>query len=235
MDWEAIIKAYPEDEDGIKRARRVHEAVAEAVAGLEIPSLEQVPAAGGPASFLPVSELAGICRAVWRDVLGKEPDVDFEKALQAFMAEDEGEQPDKDADEALPIFLRPAVTEFLKALKDKNAGLIPADRNKGDCPFCGSEPGICFDSESSRDLHCLLCGHSWRFARVRCPFCGNSDHTALGYFDSEEIRGVRVYYCSECKRYIKVIDTGQHPAHDAETEDVLSLALDAVAREEGYR
>lgn len=234
MDWEVIIKAYPEDEDGIKSARRVHEAVYEAVAGLEVPLLESAPAAGEIVSVLPVSDLAGICRTVWRDVLGQEPDVDFEKALRAFLSEDEGPQSEDDADETLSIFLRPVVTAFMKRLREKNAGLVPEGWSEGECPFCGSQPGICFDSESSRNLHCLTCGQQWRFRRVKCPFCGNSDHTTLGYFDAEGIEGVRVYYCSQCRHYIKVINIKQHIAHDAETEDILSLALDAVAQEEGY-
>lgn len=234
MDWDAIQRKYPEDADGIDKARRIHASVAEKVRRLEILNTDAALSAGGIVEALPYSLLAGICREVWADVMGGEPDADFEKALKAFAADEPLPDPGQEIQDVLPMFLRPVVTEYLKALREKSD--IPAEAlpGNGTCPFCGTYPRIALDSETSRDLACLSCGKQWRFKRVRCPFCGNADHNTLGYFDMEGLEGVRVQYCSECRHYLKVVDTRKRMVCDAETEDVLSLDLDAAAQQEGY-
>lgn len=234
MDWEVIINAYPEDAAGIEKARRIYSAVVEAVEKLDVPSLNCTLPLENIATLVAPAKLADVCKGVWKDVLGKEPDVDIEQALRAFVSGDSIPEPEQGAEDLLPMFLRPVVSTYLRRVRERNKDLINSHQGNGKCPFCGMYPRMCFDSESSRDLHCLMCGQEWRFQRVKCPFCGNSDHTTLGYFEVEGIKGIRIYFCSECKHYIKVVETKTRLAHDAETEDILSLTLDAAAQEEGY-
>jgi len=235
MDWDALKKKYPEDADGIDKARRIHASVAEKVRKLDIPAgTDAGPASKGIIRALPYSLLADACRQAWIEVMGNEPGVDLETALKSFVADEPLPEVGKDDQDILPMFLRPAVTGYLRALREANVNSEESGQGGGECPFCSTYPRIAFDSEASRDLICLLCGMRWRFRRVKCPFCGNEDHNTLGYFDVEGSEGVRVQYCSECKHYLKVIDTRNRVAFDAETEDVLSLNLDAAAQEEGY-
>jgi transcription elongation factor Elf1 len=234
MDWEVIINAYPEDAAGIEKARQIYSAVVDAVEKLEVQSLDCTLPLENIADLIAPAKLAEVCRCVWKDVLGKDPDVDIDQALTAFISGGSIPEPEQDAEDLLPMFLRPVVSTYLRRVREKNNDLIKTLPGSGKCPFCGMYPRMCFDSESSRDLHCLMCGQEWRFQRVKCPFCGNSDHTTLGYFEVEGIEGIRVYFCSECKHYVKVVETKTRLSHDAETEDILSLVLDAAAQEEGY-
>jgi FdhE protein len=127
-----------------------------------------------------------------------------------------------------------SLSRLLHLLREKNAQLIPGSWSQGDCPFCGAYSRIGFDAEDSRTLHCLSCGHAWRFARLKCPSCGNSDFNTLGYFEAEGIEGVRVSFCRECNRYFKIVDVKKKTAHDAETEDALTMELDDLAAKEGF-
>lgn len=235
MDWEAIRKNYPQDASGIDKARCIHDAVAEKVRKLDIPRPHPLLSSRDVIESLPYSLLAEICSDVWKDVAaGPESEVDMEKALKSFVADEPFPEPLVDFQEILSMLLRPAVTVYLRALREGNHNPTQADWNKGSCPFCGAYPRMALDSETSRELACLLCGMQWRFRRIACPFCGNTDHETLGYFDVEGIEGVRVQYCSQCRHYLKVVDTRKRMVHDAETEDVLSLGLDTAAHEEGY-
>jgi len=234
MDWDAIRGKYAEDAGSIDKALKIHTAVAERLRRLRIPPADTPLSPRGVIAALPYDLLAEVLREVWAELMGGEPGVDLEKALRAFAGDEPFPEGQHDALEALPMFLRPAVTGYLTRLRETNEGLQEAGTGGGSCPFCGTYPRIAFDSETSRELACLLCGKQWRFKRIGCPFCGSADHETLGYFGVEGVEGVRVQYCSECKHYLKVFDTRKRAIRDAETEDVLSLDLDTAAQEEGY-
>lgn len=118
---------------------------------------------------------------------------------------------------------------------------------KGYCPVCGGSPDLGFLKER-RDLseflvsragqlwfHCPLCGHIWRFVRLVCPFCGQTDHERLKVFTADGRERERIHACSDCLRYVPVIDLVErkeklHP-------DLAALALvhlDILAQEKGY-
>jgi len=107
----------------------------------------------------------------------------------------------------------------------------------GYCPLCGSEPDMaCFGDSGKRFLHCQLCGTQWPFQRIGCPFCSNQEQEALGYLEPEEEEGLRVYFCTKCRRYLKTVDTRvfEDPAPMA-IENLVTLHLDMLAEENGFR
>jgi FdhE protein len=138
--------------------------------------------------------------------------------------------------------VRYAFAPFLKACaRELKDGFDPESVLGGRCPVCGAEPFIAeFDGEDGRRrLACGLCGTRWRFARVKCPFCGNDDHRKLGFLEVEGPRdltgGYRVDVCEACKRYVKTVDrrTLTKPV-TLELADVLTPELDEAAIERGY-
>ncbi|MBU1248849.1 MAG: formate dehydrogenase accessory protein FdhE [Proteobacteria bacterium] len=107
----------------------------------------------------------------------------------------------------------------------------------GTCPICGGLPLISRleDKEGVRLATCSFCAHEYRVRRLACAICGESDLNKLTYFTVAEEPGFRVDVCTSCKTYIKTIDFRAMdrtvlPAFD----DLDSLALDFVAREQGY-
>ena len=104
------------------------------------------------------------------------------------------------------------------------------------CPICGARPNLSFiEEEENRSLlFCSRCPAHWSFSRVTCPFCGETDHRNLRYFQVEDDNSHRVYVCDTCSHYIKAAlgESGRH-IH-ARLLDLLTLRLDAVARREGY-
>lgn len=104
------------------------------------------------------------------------------------------------------------------------------------CPVCGGEPDFAaLEKENgTRRLLCARCDGEWAFGRSACPFCGEDAPGKLGYYPGTE--GVyRLYTCGNCRRYLKTIDL-REIARDANlaAERVLTIAMDAAAREAGY-
>ena len=110
------------------------------------------------------------------------------------------------------------------------------------CPVCGATPGLASlrPDDGARLLHCSLCAHRWRFARLDCPFCATEEEPSLVRLTvaGEEARWIEA--CDRCKRYLKVVDRRQ-PTHKKApdfiplVEEVAGLCLDLVAEKEGYR
>ncbi|HPI94237.1 MAG TPA: formate dehydrogenase accessory protein FdhE [Deltaproteobacteria bacterium] len=231
MDWESIIHAYPAHKNVIIGVRALRERIEGAIAAIPVPNLSKSCREMPDLSpFAPL--LAPSCERVWEDITGAKPAFGMAEALAALTMKGDVPEMEEEDRERLEAIAQNAFSRFLFLLREKNGHLVPTAWNKGDCPFCGEYARIGFDEENRRTLHCLTCGHSWRFPRIKCPSCGNADHTSLGYFEAEGIDGVRVYFCKECRRYIKVVDTKARTAHDAETEDALTLELDEIAKKE---
>jgi FdhE protein len=108
---------------------------------------------------------------------------------------------------------------------------------RGYCPVCGGAPDFAtLDAEvGTRHLLCSRCNSQWLYRRLGCPFCETTDHTKLVYYPSED--GVyRLYVCQECRRYLKTIDLRQVGRTVLlPVERVTTVAMDAAARQEGYR
>jgi FdhE protein len=106
---------------------------------------------------------------------------------------------------------------------------------QGYCPVCGGRPNFALlESErGARQLLCSRCNSLWPYSRVGCPFCKSREKQ--NYYPSED--GVyRLYVCPDCRRYLKTMDLREvHREVQPLAERLLTVGMDLVAQEEGYR
>jgi len=143
-------------------------------------------------------------------------------------------------DEGILSFLvqasvRPSVVAQMEQLKDS---VNLEEWLQGQCPLCGSAPQMAQlrDEGGKRHLQCPFCGCQWRWERIACPYCSNKAFDSLHYLYSEEEEAYRVDLCDHCKGYIKTVDSRKldyDPYLDL--EDVVTIHLDILAMEKGYR
>jgi FdhE protein len=132
-------------------------------------------------------------------------------------------------------FLRP-FAEVLAA----GGVTLERPRHEGYCPACGSPPIVSArkDLEGSgggaRFLDCGLCGTEWAFPRIRCASCQEQDPVKLPSFQSEAHPGVRIEACETCRRYLKSLDLTLDARPLPEVDDLVSIAMDLWALEEGW-
>lgn len=107
------------------------------------------------------------------------------------------------------------------------------------CPLCGAWPSLAEARglERSRRLRCARCGGDWEFDWLRCPFCGNGDHTSLGSLVGEaSLETRRVETCRACRGYLKTVTTLRPtPPEDLALLDLTTVELDVAALQRGYR
>jgi hypothetical protein len=107
--------------------------------------------------------------------------------------------------------LRLALLPTLSTLSDKLATIRPsAIWRRGECPHCGSPPSLAESRglEQRRYWRCGLCAAGWEGERLRCPFCGETDHHRLHYqFVEGEQDRYRLALCDGCGGSIKVVAT----------------------------
>jgi FdhE protein len=142
---------------------------------------------------------------------------------------------DRSEDYLSRAILRPYV-EFLRSVN------VAPDRvhRRGQCPFCGGSPWVSARREGSlmegakRMLVCGLCGSEWLFGRILCPSCFEGDPHKLPSFQNEKSPSVRIEACDTCQRYVKSIDLSEDARPIPEVDDLVSLAMDLWATEQGY-
>lgn len=109
------------------------------------------------------------------------------------------------------------------------------------CSFCGYLPDmskIVEAKENQRHLHCAICENEWEFPRLVCPACGCNDQTKHGFFEYEDNNIYRVYYCDECRHYIKSVripKLKEESGFDLAVEDIITNYLDAAMIDKGYK
>jgi FdhE protein len=115
------------------------------------------------------------------------------------------------------------------------------DRREGTCPFCGGLPWVSArrtlpeSHGAQRLLHCALCAGQWDFPRIRCAGCGEADPHLLPSFQDEKSPSTRIEACDTCKRYVKSIDLSLDARPIPEVDDLVTLALDLWAVDQGYQ
>jgi FdhE protein len=107
----------------------------------------------------------------------------------------------------------------------------------GYCPTCGSWPllGEFRGIDQQRRLRCGLCAADWEAPRLRCPFCGCSEHDRLGFLhqEGEETR-LKAATCDACHGYVKMVSTlSALSPLGLLVADVETLHLDLAAAERG--
>jgi FdhE protein len=132
----------------------------------------------------------------------------------------------------LSQIVKPLVARKAEALHALIAGL---GWHRGYCPVCGSMPEISFTKEEGqRWLRCALCSHSWRFARLSCPFCENEDQGKLSIYYIDGRKEERAEVCEKCGRYVVGIDLrGQIDESVLDVAAIGMVHLDMLAQEKG--
>ncbi len=148
---------------------------------------------------------------------------------------------------------RLALDEFIFVIHNVFKPFIAALRKKADrkpdkeewlessCPFCGYLPDmskIVESKENQRHLHCAICENEWEFPRLVCPACGCNEQTKHGFFEFEDNNIYRIYYCDECKHYIKNVripKLKEESSFDLAVEDIITSFLDASMIDKGYK
>jgi FdhE protein len=109
---------------------------------------------------------------------------------------------------------------------------------QGYCPTCGSWPllGEFRGLEQTRFLRCGLCAAAWEFPRLRCAFCGTSDHQVLGYLHVEGEEGKhRAATCDACRGYVKMVSTlGALSGPQLLVTELATMHLDLAALARNY-
>jgi len=108
----------------------------------------------------------------------------------------------------------------------------------GNCPFCGYLPNmgkIVESKDNKRYLHCSLCENIWNFPRLACPNCDITEQEKLGFFEFEDTL-YSVYYCDDCKHYIKSVKVPKlkEESFDLTVEDIITNFIDATMMDKGY-
>ena len=106
------------------------------------------------------------------------------------------------------------------------------------CPLCGGRPQLGVLREegdgAARSLVCSLCSTEWRYGRILCPACGESNETHLAIYIAEEMPHVRVEACETCRVYMKTVDLTKTGLAVPIVDEIAAIPLDLWARERDY-
>lgn len=138
----------------------------------------------------------------------------------------------------LNFVVRQAVYPFLEKYVSLLHEEVGDDRwQRSYCPVCGEKANISYlhREDGKRYLICPFCGQEWLYRYLVCSWCGNEDHKSIRYFEVAELPGYEVYLCDQCHSYLKTFNARKATSHDDWVlEDVKTLALDLLAKKEGY-
>ena len=106
------------------------------------------------------------------------------------------------------------------------------------CFACAALPQVAVlrdrpDALGARSLVCSLCATEWRFPRLTCPHCGETDANRLPVHTAESVPHVRIDACLACRRYLKSVDLRQEGRAVPLVDDVATVELDLWAVKEG--
>jgi FdhE protein len=123
------------------------------------------------------------------------------------------------------------------------AAQLEADRlvpvGEGACPACGGAPVSSMvvgwrGAHGTRFCACSLCATMWHTVRIKCTVCGSTK--GISYREIDGGAGaIKAETCGECRSYVKILDQQKDPLVDPVADDVASLGLDLLVREEGFR
>ena len=124
-----------------------------------------------------------------------------------------------------------------QAARLEAATLVPV--GDGVCPVCGGAPVASViagwrGAQNARFCVCSLCASWWHTVRIKCVLCGSTKGIAY-----QELAGdagvVKAETCESCHGYVKILHQQTDPALDPVADDVATLGLDLLLRENGYR
>ncbi len=147
--------------------------------------------------------------------------------------EEEEEAAEDDFDFYARAFLEPVVTSIAQADSSQ-----PTDWTQNFCFTCGGPPQVAAirdlpDALGHRSLTCSMCATEWRFQRLTCPHCGETEADKLPVHTAESIAHVRVDACTTCSRYIKTVDLRKEGGAVPLVDELAAVELDIWAQEQG--
>ena len=130
-------------------------------------------------------------------------------------------------------FLEPIITSIAQADSSQ-----PTDWTQGFCFVCGGPPQVAVlrdlpDALGRRSLMCSMCATEWRFQRLTCPHCGETEADKLPVHTAESIAHVRVDACTTCSRYIKTVDLRKDGTAVPLVDELAAVELDIWSQEQG--
>ena len=130
-------------------------------------------------------------------------------------------------------FLEPVITSIAQADSSE-----PTDWTQNFCFVCGGPPQVAVlrdlpDALGRRSLMCSMCATEWRFQRLTCPHCGETEADKLPVHTAESIAHVRVDACTTCSRYIKTVDLRKDGTAVPLVDELAAVELDIWAQEQG--
>jgi len=106
------------------------------------------------------------------------------------------------------------------------------------CPMCAGRPQLGVlrpeGDGAARSLVCSLCATEWRYGRILCPACGESNETHLAIYFAEEMPHVRVEGCETCQVYMKTVDLTKAGLAVPVVDEIAAIPLDLWAAERNY-
>jgi FdhE protein len=134
-----------------------------------------------------------------------------------------------------PVITLPLLQACRRAWTDQMPGTWP----RGYCPTCGAWPSLAEirGLDGARHLRCRCCGGDWATEWLRCPFCGEHDHTQLGsLISADSLEREKIEVCDRCHGYLKTITTfAPIRPEQVVLHDLATVVLDVAAVERGYR
>jgi FdhE protein len=107
------------------------------------------------------------------------------------------------------------------------------------CPTCGGPPVASVivgwqHASNTRFCACPLCETWWHYVRIRCTACGTTKGIGYKVIEGGDDR-VQAETCEECHSYVKILHQHKNIALEPIADDVATLALDLLVKENGYR
>ncbi|CCO08974.1 formate dehydrogenase accessory protein FdhE [Desulforamulus hydrothermalis] len=131
-----------------------------------------------------------------------------------------------------------ACRPFLKSYGQAVLARLPLqDWLHSHCPVCGDLPAMAklVGQQGQRKLYCGRCETEWRYKRIGCPYCKEDNVSQASFITLEDGQQYRIYLCERCQTYLKTVDERVSGEVDLFCEDLATVALDRIARAEGYR
>jgi len=124
---------------------------------------------------------------------------------------------------------------FYKSLKS-SADVDNIYWQEGRCPVCNAVPSLSsIEKESRRKYFCSFCGSAGYYMRIGCPNCLTDDPQDITVVTLEGEEGMRADTCDKCMSYCKTFEGQMTADHTLDELDIMSLPLDIVLQEKGYR
>ena len=151
--------------------------------------------------------------------------------------DDDSEQADEIDD--FSFYARAFLEAVLTAIA-RSDSRQPTDWTQNSCYVCGAAPQVAVlrdlpDAVGRRSLVCSMCATEWRFQRLTCPHCGETEADKLPVHSAESIVHVRVDACTTCSRYIKAVDLRARGHAEPIVDELAAVELDVWAREQGLK